>query len=345
MLSRAFTKSVRKSPRIDTGESSCRSVSIYDYEDCIFGFMDIDVPLILCEDEGGPGGDQLTFREVLRGSVGVMGAGRLGMTEKIVLSEGRVWAVKRFRKAGVRKGEFGRRIQRLAEVSQRCRYLVPVTGYLYAKRIKFVVSDYYPMGSLADLLDGARDLGHTALVWNQRLTIIQNIAWAIAFIHSQSPSQDKRLQLNVHGNVKASNVMINVDFTACLSDYGCAQLAERVKVSDTWQRKPPPPGPQKKVYCEVLCQTSDIYNFGIIMLDLLGGTKAPSLRDCIMEKIEEIKSGNCDFFEGNLEGKEQNQALIVLDLALACTHESPEARPSIERIVIHLGNVIGKIRE
>ncbi|GFZ01277.1 hypothetical protein Acr_14g0009120 [Actinidia rufa] len=101
MLSRAFTKPARKSPRTDVGENSCRSVSIYDYEDCIFGFMNIDVPLILCEDEGGPGGDQLTLREALRESVGVMGT---GMTEKVVLSKGRVWALKRFRKAGREEG-------------------------------------------------------------------------------------------------------------------------------------------------------------------------------------------------------------------------------------------------
>ena len=83
-----------------------------------------------------------------------MGTGRLGMSEKVVLSKGRVWDLKWFRKVGVRKGELGWRIQRLAEVRRRCQYLVPVTGYLYAKRINFIVSDYYPMGSLADLLAG-----------------------------------------------------------------------------------------------------------------------------------------------------------------------------------------------
>ncbi|KAJ8527003.1 hypothetical protein K7X08_029480 [Anisodus acutangulus] len=105
------------------------------------------------------------------------------------------------------------------------------------KRIKFVVCDYYPMGSLADLLAGARDLGQTVLEWKQCLKIILCIARGIASIHPQNPPKDQKdhkdIQLNVHGNVKASYVMINIDFTACLSDYGFVQLAERTEFSDT----------------------------------------------------------------------------------------------------------------
>ncbi|CAL5442675.1 unnamed protein product [Camellia sinensis] len=344
MLTRAFTKPRNSPSSKRDDENSCRSVSIYEYEDCIFGFMELDVPLIFCDeddDNDGGGGGGLSLRELLRGSVGVIGEGSLGITEKVVLLERREWAVKRFGKVIVRRGEFGRRIERLAQVSRKCQYLVPITAYLFTKRIKFVVCDYYPMGSLADLLAGARELGHTTLDWKQRLIIILNIARAIAFIHSQSPPQDKRLQLNVHGDIKASNIMINVDFTACLSDYGFTQLAKRVEVSDTWHRKPPPPSPEH-IYSDTLSQTSDICNFGIIMLDMLGGPKAPSRRNCIVEKIEDIKNGVCEFFEFSVEGKEKNQASQVLDIALACTDSSSDARPSMEKILSNLGNIISR---
>ncbi|KAK6947908.1 hypothetical protein RJ641_001381 [Dillenia turbinata] len=173
-----------------------------------------------------------TLRAVLRSSVCVMGESPLGFTEKVVLLEGKICAVKRFRKLSVKKKEFGRRIEHLADISSRCAYLVSVTAYLYAKRIKFVICDYYPMGFLSLFfwgILGTRKAGHTCLNWNQRLVIIIYIARAIAFIHSQSPSQEKRLQLNVHGNIKSSNVMIKVDFTAELSDYGYTQVAERVE--------------------------------------------------------------------------------------------------------------------
>lgn len=137
-------------------------MSINDYEEGIVGFMK-DLPLIHCDHHvgnkrgvccGEAGAAHLTLREVLRSSVGVIGESRLGITEKVVLSDGRVCALKRFRKLSVRRSEFGKRIQRLAMVSHKCKYLVPVTAYLYAKRIKFILCDYYPMGSLADLLSG-----------------------------------------------------------------------------------------------------------------------------------------------------------------------------------------------
>ncbi|KAI3468623.1 hypothetical protein Pfo_025286 [Paulownia fortunei] len=261
----------------------------------------------------------MTLRQVLTASVGVIGESPLGMTEKVVLLGGKICAVKRFRRVGVRKSEFGRRIERLAQVGNQCEYLVPVTAYLYAKRIKFVVSDYYPMGSLADLLSGAREQGHTALEWKHRFKIVQRIAKAIAFIHSQDPPREKHLQLNVHGNIKSSNVMINIDFTARLSDYGFVQLADQMAVDDTGQAEPPVPPPER-VYTEILSQESDIYNFGVVLLDILGWPKVPS----------GVKRG--DLFEFCVE-REQKQALKVLDIALSCTNSVPDRRPTIDQIL------------
>ncbi|KAL3508267.1 hypothetical protein ACH5RR_027668 [Cinchona calisaya] len=313
-------------------ENSCRSASILsEYGDFIVGFMD-DLPLIsCCDDNSGKGGwseSQLTLRQVLRSSVAVVGESRLGFTEKVVLLDAKICVLKRFRKVSLRRGEFGRRLVRLALISSKCKYLVPVTAYFYTKRIKFVVCDYYPMGSLADLLASAREHDQTALTWNQRLKIILNIAQAIEFIHSRNPSlqEIKHLKLHVHGNVKASNVMIDVDFTARMSDYGFIQLAERVEVGDTWQRKPPPPVDFE--YSESFCQESDIYNFGIIILDMLKGPQSNNSN----------KDDGRVVFEFSVQGKERKQALHILEIALACTNKSSEARPTIKEILKSLGN-------
>lgn len=156
MLSRAFTKP-KRSPK--HGDDVSRSESIlHEYEDCIVGFMD-DVPLVVCDAVKGYCQGlcrEPTLREVLRASVGVMGESCLGITEKVVFLGGAECALKRFRAVGVRKGEFGRRLQRVAQISRRCDHLVPVLAYLYSKRIKFVLCVYYPMGSLHDLLSGER---------------------------------------------------------------------------------------------------------------------------------------------------------------------------------------------
>lgn len=153
MLSRAFMKP-KRSPK--NGDNITRSESIlHEYEDCIVGFMD-DIPLVVCAAIKGYQGarSEPTLREVLRASVGVIGESCLGITEKVVFLGGKVCALKRFREVAVGKREFGRRLQRVAQISGRCEHLVPVLAYLYTKRIKFVLCDYYPMGSLHDLLSG-----------------------------------------------------------------------------------------------------------------------------------------------------------------------------------------------
>ncbi|KAL5552335.1 hypothetical protein UlMin_002511 [Ulmus minor] len=349
MISRVQTAKPRKS--FKHGSYGCsRSISISDYEDCIVGFME-DLPLIHCghvHDKISSRGDRscwahLSLKDVLRASVGVLGESPLGMTEKVVLLEGRICVLKRFRKVSVGKSEFGRRIERLAMISQKCKHLVPLTAYLYAKRIKFVLSDYFPMGSLADLLAGGRHHGNTALDWNQRLTIIHHIAQAIAFIHSQSPTQERLMQMNVHGNVKASNVMINTDFSACLSDYGVSQLAQQVQLvpDNTWQRKPPAlPLVPSHVYSDGLGQKCDIYNFGVIILEILAGPQAIVLKDFMIDSKASIREGCFEFFEFSvIDGKERKQASQVLGIALACTNKSPEGRPPMDNILLYLEGI------
>lgn len=183
---------------------------------------------------------------------------------------------------------------------------------------------------------GGRRLGHTALNWKQRLKILLDIAQAISFIHTECPPNERNMQMNVHGNIKPSNVMINIDFSALLSDYGFTQLAKRIEVSDDQcQRKPPPL--LENFYSEDLSQKSDIFNFGLIIIDVVAGSRFPAgFSKCSLEEIKEGAVGHC--FEFAVEGREMRRALQVLDIALACTNPLPEARPSIQQILLSLGN-------
>lgn len=279
----------------------------------------------------------LCLREVMMGSVQMMGESWLGISEKVVLMDGMVYAAKRFKKVSVTGRDFSKRVERLARISKGSEHLLQVRAYLYAKRIKIILSDYYPMGSLSDLLKGARELGHTQLDWNQRLTIVFHIAKAISYIHGQSPSlSEKNLQANVHGNIKASNVLIRTNFSACLSEYGFIQLAEPVEGDLVSQPKLLEP-----INCtEKMSQKSDMCRFGVMVLDLLGGPEAPSRTQCIIEKKAEIEEGKDEFFEFIVRGRERKQAMEVLDIALACTNTSPEARPSMENILLYLDNIL-----
>ncbi|KAK8692851.1 hypothetical protein V6N13_070456 [Hibiscus sabdariffa] len=276
-----------------------------------------------CENRG----PTLSQKEVFNASVRVIGKNsRWGSTEKMVLPNGRVSVLKRFRIVTMGEREFGRRVERLAQVCNNSDYLVPITGYSYSKRIKSVVRDYYPMGSLADLLSGGRG-GLTALTWTQRLTIIVSIARAISFIHAQSPPTDVQtnMKMNVHGNIKSSNVMINVDLTARLSDYGFIQLVDHC-VEDSGHRDR-----AGTSNCRNLNQESDIFNFGLVIVDLLGVADSESTVQGESENM---------LFEFDAHGTDRKQALMVLDIALSCTDLLPEARPPISQILLFLNRVL-----
>ncbi|KAK9143977.1 hypothetical protein Syun_013377 [Stephania yunnanensis] len=262
------------------GESSSiksKTSSMYDPQEAEFiaGQMG-DLPITFCD-----GGSSYQFkitrhwigylclREVMRATLQVMGESRWGISEKVVLLDGRMFATKRFR-------------------SVRERW------------------------------------GHTPLSWDQRLGIIRDVARAISYIHSQSPVQEKGLHLNVHGNIKTSNVMVRTNFSACLSEYGFVQLAEPTE---------PVTQPEK------LTQKNDIYGFGVMVLDMLGGPRAPLEISCIVTRKDEISEGVLGFFEFIVEGRERKQALRVLDLALACTNKFTEARPSMEHVLLLLGDL------
>ncbi|KAI4303634.1 hypothetical protein MLD38_039241 [Melastoma candidum] len=344
MLSRAFILQKRSPNKHGDGRVTTGSGSILqEYEDCLVGFMD-DLPLSVVGEKSiasswlWNANSKPTLREVLRASVGVIGESSQGITEKIVFLDGKVCTLKRFRVVGLRKREYRRRLQRLAQISVGCEYLVPVRAYLYTKRIKFVLCDYYPMGSLTDLLSGARDYDHTALDWNQRLKIMFTTAQAISFIHSQSPSQDKKMQMNVHRNIKSSNIMINVDFTACLSEYGFVQLADQApELHDTGQHTIASPAPDTTCRRD-LRQPGDIYDFGLVMLEMVAGLKArdPSLAEFVRDNKEDIREGRADFFDFPIDDddrKVRNQALDVLDIALACIDKAEGSRPRIKTVL------------
>ncbi|XP_076898038.1 putative inactive receptor kinase At1g48480 [Bidens hawaiensis] len=277
------------------------------------------------------GGYRWRLKDVMWASVGVVGENALGVTEKLVFCDGTCRILKRFRTVCVRRKGFGQRLARLATIGQRCDYLVPVRAYLYSKRFKFVICDYYPMGSLYDLLIGAREHGHTLLTWKKRLKIISHLARAIFFIHSQAP-RERNMVMNVHGNLKTSNIMIDVDFNAYISNYGFSQLA--IEVSDTRQQKTT----SSQAPPEPLSQKNDIYHFGLIVLDIIGGPKAMEwIQSCEFGRKEDIIVKG-EFFEFPIEGKDRWKVLKVWNIALECTNRSREARPSIENILLHLSN-------
>mgnify|MGYP003702439169 CR=1 FL=1 len=122
-----------------------------------------------------------------------------------------------------------------------------------------LVYEYVPNGSLHDRLWSK--CGIPQLPWKIRARIVAEISSALFFLHSCKP------QMIVHGDLKLENILLDANLHCKIADCGISQLfMEDAKDADPEYRRSKPLTPK-----------SDIYSFGIVILQLLTGKQAAGL--------------------------------------------------------------------
>ncbi|WJX14501.1 hypothetical protein P8452_04754 [Trifolium repens] len=179
--------------------------------------------------------------------------------------------------------------QHQVEVLSRARHPNLLTLIGSCAEYKSLVYEYLNNGSLESHL-ACKD--KTPLPWQIRISIATDICSALIFLHSSEPCI-------IHGNLKPSKVLLDANFVAKLGDLGIPSLVQdSVDSADT-----------SPVVCNnshenlayvdpeyldtgKLTPESDVYSFGIILLQLLTGRPLSGLvRDmrCALEK-ENLKT-------------------------------------------------------
>ncbi|XP_068666583.1 probable serine/threonine-protein kinase PBL1 isoform X2 [Aristolochia californica] len=91
--------------------------------------------------------------------------------------------------------------------------IVRLVGHCSEKQEYYLVYEYMSKGSLDNyLFCGDSEL----LGWAKRINIALGVAQALAFLHSQDPPV-------IYRDIKSSNVLLNSEFGAKLSDFGLAK--------------------------------------------------------------------------------------------------------------------------
>ncbi|XP_057727407.1 serine/threonine-protein kinase-like protein At1g28390 [Arachis stenosperma] len=195
---------------------------------------------------------------------------------------------------------------------------------------KLIVVEYMPNGSLHDLLHSpVRPPG-----WTARVRLALQIAKAVHALHTSNPPV-------IHRDIKSSNVLIDGAWNARLGDFG---LALRGHVEDVRVKCTPPAGTLGYLdpcYLapEDLSAKSDVFSFGILLLEILSGRNAidvnfspPSVVDWA---VPLIKRGEfaviCDRRIGAPSDKEVVRMVAVM--AAMCVRSTAEKRPSMEEVV------------
>ncbi|MCL7021462.1 hypothetical protein MKW94_018488 [Papaver nudicaule] len=206
------------------------------------------------------------LEDLLRASAEMLGKGNLGTVYRALLEDGSTVAVKRLKDANpCERKEF----EQYMDVIGKLRHpnIVRLRAYYYAKEEKLLVYDYLSNGSLHSLLHGNRGAGRIPLDWTTRISLVFGAARGLARIHEEY--SESRVP---HGNVKSSNVLLDKNGVACISDFGLALLLNPIHATARLGGYRAPEQAETKK----LSQKADVYSFGILLLEVLTG-KAPTL--------------------------------------------------------------------
>ncbi|CAL4962712.1 unnamed protein product [Urochloa decumbens] len=278
---------------------------------------------------GKGAGYSFDLEDLLRASAEVLGKGSVGTSYKAVLEEGTTVVVKRLKDVAAARREFDAHMEALGRVEHR--NVLPVRAYYFSKDEKLLVYDYLPNGSLSAMLHGSRGSGRTPLDWEARMRSALSAARGLAHLHTAHNL--------VHGNVKASNVLLRPDpDAAALSDFSLHQLFAPSSTRAGGYRAP------EVVDSRRLTFKSDVYSLGVLFLELLTG-KSPAhaslegdgtldLPRWVQSVVrEEWTAEVFDVELVRLGASAEEEMVALLQVAMACVATVPDARPDAPDVV------------
>ncbi|XP_023515000.1 probable serine/threonine-protein kinase PBL25 [Cucurbita pepo subsp. pepo] len=218
--------------------------------------------------------------------------------------------------------------------------LVNLIGYCADGDQRLLVYEYMPLGSLEDhLLDLPAD--RKALDWATRMKVALGAAKGLEYLH------DKANPPVIYRDLKASNILLDNDFNAKLSDFGLAKLGPVGDKSHVSSRVMGTYGYCAPEYQRTgqLTLKSDVYSFGVVLLELITGKRV--IDDTRPANQQNLVAWACPIFKeptkfmdlaDPLLGRDftvrsLNQAVAV---AAMCLHEEATVRPLISDVVTAL---------
>ncbi|XP_024036865.1 putative receptor-like protein kinase At3g47110 [Citrus clementina] len=219
----------------------------------------------------------------------------------------------------------------------RHRNLIKVISSCSNEEFKALVLEYMPHGSLEKYLYSSNCI----LDIFQRLNIMIDVASALEYLHFGYSAPI------IHCDLKPSNVLLDNNMVAHLSDFGIAKLLIGEYQSMTQTQTLATIGYMAPEYGREgrVSANGDVYSFGIMLMETFTGKKPTDeifngemtlkhwVNDWLLISTMEVVDANLLSQEDiHFVAKEQCVS-FVFNLAMACTVESPEQRINAKEIV------------
>ncbi|XP_051215519.1 cysteine-rich receptor-like protein kinase 10 [Lolium perenne] len=270
-----------------------------------------------------------------------LGEGGFGSVYKGVLSEGQEIAVKRMSQTST-QGIEELKTELVLVAKLQHKNLVRIVGVCLEGQEKLLVYEYMPNRSLDTVLfdsEKSRDLD-----WGKRLKIVNGVARGLQYLH-----EDSQLRI-VHRDLKASNVLLDSDCNAKISDFGLAKLfgwdqsqAVTSHIAGTYGYMAPEYAMRGQYSVK-----SDAFSFGVLLLEIVTGRKNSSFADSEQSidllslvwehwttgTVEELADPSLGMGSRSPGG----QMLKLVHIGLLCVQDNPADRPTMSTVNVMLSS-------
>ncbi|XP_077226946.1 leucine-rich repeat transmembrane protein kinase isoform X2 [Tasmannia lanceolata] len=262
-----------------------------------------------------------------------IGEGGFGSVYKGLLLDGTVIAVKQLSsKSKQGNREFVTEVGMISALQHP--NLVKLYGCCIEGHQLLLIYEYMENNCLARALFGQN--AKVKLDWPTRRKICLGIARGLVYLHEEST-----LKI-VHRDIKGSNVLLDKDLSAKISDFGLAKLSEdgnthiSTRIAGTIGYMAP-----EYAMRGYLTDKADVYSFGVVALEIVSGKSNTNYRpkeDFVYlldwAYVLQERGNLLELVDPNLGSEfSKEEVLLMLNVALLCTDASPTLRPTMSMAV------------
>lgn len=281
----------------------------------------------------------------------LIGSGGFGEVFKATLKDGSHVAIKKLvRLSHQGDREFMAEMETLGKIKHR--NLVPLLGYCKVGEERLLVYEFMEFGSLEEVLHGrTRDhQDRQKLTWAERKKIARGAAKGLCFLHHNC------IPHIIHRDLKSSNVLLDRDMEARISDFGMARLISALDTHLSVSTLAGTPGYVPPEYYQSFRCTAkgDVYSLGVVLLELLTGRRPTDKDDFgdtnlvgwVRMKVREGKQNEVIDTElmaaargsGDeaAEADEVKEMVRYMEISLQCVEEFPSRRLTMLQVVAML---------
>jgi len=283
---------------------------------------------------------KLTFAHLLEATNGfsaetLIGSGGFGEVYKAKLKDDTVVAIKKLiHFTGQGDREFTAEMETIGKIKHR--NLVPLLGYCKIGDERLLVYEYMKHGSL-DVVLHDKAKASVKLDWAARKKIAIGSARGLAFLHHSC------IPHIIHRDMKSSNVLLDSNLDARVSDFGMARLMNALDTHLSVSTLAGTPGyVPPEYYQSFRCTTKgDVYSYGVVLLELLSGKKPidptefgdNNLVGWVKQMVKENRSS--EIFDPTLTNTKSGEAELYqyLKIARECLDDRPNQRPTMIQVM------------